>query len=135
MVDARFRYLIDSDIVIDHLKDNALAVALLAKLAPEGLGISTITYLEVYQGSILNEDPDEALARLTTLLTSMVILPIDKRVAERCALLRIELQARGKRIRPRALDLLTAATALAYNAILVTRNRADFDDIPDLVLL
>jgi tRNA(fMet)-specific endonuclease VapC len=55
-------------------------------------------------------------------------------VARRCASLREQLRTAGKRVRPRALDLLIAATALDHNLTLVTRNVKDYDDIPDLRL-
>lgn len=37
-------------------------------------------------------------------------------------------------VRPRALDLVTAATALFYDLTLVTRNQRDYADIPRLRL-
>ena len=43
-------YLLDSDVVIDHLADDVAAQRLLARLAPDGLTIRIITYMEVYQG-------------------------------------------------------------------------------------
>ena len=55
-------------------------------------------------------------------------------IAERCAGLRETLQRHGKRVRPRALDLIVAATALEYGLTLVTRNTDDYRDIPGLTL-
>ena len=49
-------------------------------------------------------------------------------------MLRAELQQHGQRVRLRVLDLLTAATALEHDLTLVTRNLADYEDIPDLAL-
>jgi predicted nucleic acid-binding protein len=54
--------------------------------------------------------------------------------ARRCAELREGLGRQGKRVRSRALDLVTAAIALELGYTLVTRNRADYADIPDLLL-
>ncbi|HUZ03134.1 MAG TPA: hypothetical protein VMU89_22540, partial [Thermomicrobiaceae bacterium] len=55
-------------------------------------------------------------------------------VARRCAELREELRRQDRRVRARALDLMVAATALQYDLTLVTRNIADYDDVPGLVL-
>jgi len=55
-------------------------------------------------------------------------------VARRCARLRLDLKNRGKRVRSRALDLITAATALEHGLTLVTRNTVDYHDIPGLTL-
>ena len=43
-------YLIDSDVVIDHLDDSPPATQLLEKLATDGIAVSIITYMEAYQG-------------------------------------------------------------------------------------
>jgi tRNA(fMet)-specific endonuclease VapC len=127
-------YLIDSDLVIDHLADDPAARRLLDRLAPDGLTISMITYLEVYQGILVSPDPDQAQARLDAFLAAVPIVPFSTPVARRCARLRVELQRQGKRVRSRALDLLTAATALEHELTLVTRNLADYTDIPALAL-
>ena len=39
-------YLIDTDWVIDHLDDHPEARALLERLAPDGIAISIVTYME-----------------------------------------------------------------------------------------
>jgi predicted nucleic acid-binding protein len=53
-------YLIDSDWVIDHLLDLPEAVQRLAALAEQGIAISIITYLEVYQGVLCSSHPEES---------------------------------------------------------------------------
>jgi predicted nucleic acid-binding protein len=127
-------YLIDSDVVIDHLNNDPAARLLLDRLAADGLTISLITYLEVYQGTLASPDPAQAQAKLDAFLAGVPIVPFSAAVARRCARLRTELQRQGKRVRPRALDLLTAATALEHGLTLVTRNLADYEDIPALAL-
>jgi predicted nucleic acid-binding protein len=127
-------YLIDSDVVIDRLADDPAARRLLDRLASDGLMISMITYMEVYQGTLLSLDPAQAHAKLDAFVAEVPIIPFSAEVARRCARLRGDLQERGKRVRSRALDLLTAATALEYELTLVTRNLADYEDIPELAL-
>jgi tRNA(fMet)-specific endonuclease VapC len=127
-------YLIDSDVVIDQLAGDPAARQLLERLASDGLKISMITYMEVYQGTLVSPGPAQAQAKLDAFLAEVPIVPFSDEVARRCARLRSELQQHGKRVRSRALDLLTAATALENELILVTRNVADYADIPGLVL-
>jgi tRNA(fMet)-specific endonuclease VapC len=127
-------YLLDSDVVIDHLADDVAAQRLFARLAPDGLTISVITYMEVYQGVLASPDPVQAEAKLDAFLSAAPIVPFSAAVARRCAQVRSDLKQQGKRVRSRALDLLTAATAMEHDLILVTRNVADYEDIPGLSL-
>jgi predicted nucleic acid-binding protein len=127
-------YLIDSDWVIDYLAGGDAAISLLERLAPDGLAVSAVTYMEVYQGTLRSHDPTDAQAKLNDFLTCVPTLPLSPQVAQRCAGLRESLARQGKRVRARALDLINAATALEYGLVLVTRNIGDYDDIPDSLL-
>ena len=127
-------YLVDSDVLIDLLAERPETLELLTRLAPEGLAMSMITYLEVYEGTLRTPQPQAAQARLRTLLQEIPLLPLSLRLAERCAHLRDRLRRAGKRVRPRAFDVLVAATALEHNLTLVTRNIEDYEDIPELKL-
>jgi predicted nucleic acid-binding protein len=127
-------YLIDSDWVIDHLQAAPEAVKLLEELSEQGLAISIITYLEVYQGVLRSPDLEEAQAHFESFVAGVVVLPLSQTVARRCAWLRHDLKQQGKRIHARALDLIIAATALEHNLTLVTRNTIDYNDIPALKL-
>jgi predicted nucleic acid-binding protein len=107
------RYLIDSDIVIYQLAGIASAISALRQLVPDGIAISTITYMEVYHGLLRSPDPRLAHAKFNAFLTDIPLLPVSTEIAARCAELREALTRQGKRVRARALDLLSAATALA----------------------
>jgi tRNA(fMet)-specific endonuclease VapC len=54
------------------------------------------------------------------------VLPFTSRAVERYLALRRELPRLGK------IDLSIAAIALDYDGIVVTRNRRDFEQVPDL---
>jgi predicted nucleic acid-binding protein len=127
-------YLIDSHLVIDHLADVPEASQLLSKLAADGIAISIITYMEVFQGVTRSPQPAEAHAKFRAFTKSIPTLPLSIAVAERCARLRETLRTQNKRVNSRALDLIIAATALEYGRTLVTKNTDDFKDIPDLPL-
>jgi len=127
-------YLVDSDWLIDYLEGASPACRLLRDLAEYGVAISIITYLEAYQGVLRSTDPDDAARRFDALLRAIRLVPISTAVARRCAGIREDLRSKGRRTRPRALDLLIAASAIEHGLTLVTRNSRDYDDIPGLVL-
>jgi predicted nucleic acid-binding protein len=127
-------YLIDSNLVIDHLANVPDASELLSQLAAAGIVISIVTYLEAYQGVVRSPQPKEAQTQFSDFTESVLILPLSFAVAERCARLRETLRRQNKRVKSRPLDLIIAATALEYGLTLVTNNTDDFKDIPDLSL-
>jgi len=127
-------YLIDTDVLIYHLANVQEANQLLVDLAPEGIAISIITYMEVYQGISRNLDQETAQEQFQFFLEGVPVLPFSLSVARRCALLRERLKQEGKRVRARALDVMNATIAIENNLILVTHNGKDYEDIPDLHL-
>src|SRR5436309_9837934 len=127
-------YLIDTDLVIDHLANVTEANQLLEQLAPEGIAISMITYMEAYQGVVRSPNVQEARAKFQIFRRSVPVLPFSLSVAKRCAVLRERLKTEQKRVKARALDLINAAIALEHDLTLVTRNVRDYQDIPDLHL-
>ena len=128
-------YLIDSDWVIDHLANVPEATELFDELSEMGrLAISIVTYMEVYEGILRSPEPARAEQQFQTFVSAVPVLPFSPAVAVRCARLRHELRQTGKRVNNRALDLIIAATALEHDLTLVSRNRDDYKDIPDLTL-
>jgi predicted nucleic acid-binding protein len=127
-------YLVDSNLVIDHLADVPPASVLLEPLTPEGIAISIVTYMEAFQEIARSPEPEKAREKFQAFIDGVLILPFSFAVAERCARLRKTLKSQNKRVNSRALDLIIAATALEYGLTLVTKNTDDFKDIPDLTL-
>lgn len=128
------RYLLDSDWLIDYLKEEPEALELIEQLAQDGILISIITYMEIFQGVLRSHDPVLAQNQLNAFVAAVPVLPFTQAVAESCAHLRETLRKQGKRPQRRALDLMIAATAIAHGLVLVTRNVTDYQDLPDLVL-
>jgi predicted nucleic acid-binding protein len=126
-------YLLDTDVVIDHLAEEPRIMALLNDLAPEGLFMSTVTLMEALEGVLEAPEPD-ARQRLEVLLRGVPLVPIDEAIARQAAEIRHYLRVRRKRVRTRALDIVIAATAVVRGYTLVTRNVKDFRDIPGLTL-
>jgi tRNA(fMet)-specific endonuclease VapC len=125
-------YLIDSDWVIDHLASVPEANRLLEQLAEEGIAISVVTYMEAYQGISRSPTPEQAEALFSRFVDGIPIIPFSIAVARRCAVLRETLRKQHRRVNPRALDLIIAATALEHDLTLVSRNLDDYSDIPNL---
>jgi predicted nucleic acid-binding protein len=126
-------YLIDTTWVIDHLNDAPQAHRLLESLAPAGIAVSIVTYLEAFQGTVHLQRP-VAQPKFDAFFAAVPVLPLDAAVAQRCARLRELLKQQGKKPNRRALDLIIAATALEHGLTLVTRNIKDYSDIPGLHL-
>ena len=125
-------YLIDSDWVIDYLGGRPEALRLLETLSDEGVAVSILTYMEIYQGVIRSTQLEAVQDKLQAFLDAVPIIPVSPAVARRCARLREDLRIQGRRVNQRAIDLIIAATALEYDLTLVTRNTRDYWDVPGL---
>jgi tRNA(fMet)-specific endonuclease VapC len=126
-------YLLDTDWIVDILNGQEKAIQTVLELAPEGLAISIITYGELYEGAAFAHDPAPALSGLQSFLKGKAILPLTQPIMERFAKIRGTLP---RQIRQQIgdLDILIAATCLVHNLTLLTRNRKDFQKIPNLKL-
>lgn len=109
-------YLIDSDVLIDHLRGYAPARDFLGALLLDGaaLHFSVISEAEIYS----NVHPGEEL-RIRALFDAMSRLIVDGAVARRAGAYRNALRATAHLALP---DALIAATAREHGATLVTRN-------------
>ncbi len=128
------KYLIDTDWVIDHIQGNPTATSLIASLTPDGIAISIITFLEIYEGIYTSANPRQTEQLVRVFLQTVPVLPLNRTVAKRTALVRAELRRKGRSVRQRAFDIVIAATALTHNLTLVTRNAADYRAIDALNL-
>ncbi len=120
------RGLIDTSVVID-----------LEQLAPDVLpaemAIAAVTLAELAAGPHATDDPTERASRQERLQRAEATfdpLPFDGAAARAYGRLYAELAAGGRKARGRrAVDLLIAATALAAELPLYTRNASDFDGL------
>ncbi|MFO7931621.1 MAG: PIN domain-containing protein [Desulfosalsimonas sp.] len=106
--------LLDSVILIDHLKDLEPATAYIKSLDPDRTAISVITYAEIMVG-IPAAEKDTA----KNFLHQFTILSIEPETAEIAA----ELRRKNKWKLP---DAFQAALAVYHHIRLVTRNTKDF---------
>jgi predicted nucleic acid-binding protein len=127
------RYLLDTDWVVDIFNGQEHAIETVLELVPQGLAISIITYGELYEGAAFAHDPHPALAGLRSFLKGKEVIPLTQPVMERFARIRGSLP-RPIRQQVGDLDILIAATCLEHDLTLLTRNRKDFQQIPQLQL-
>lgn len=123
-------YLVDSDWVAEYLKGRKEATELLTSLGREGLAISLITFGEIYEGIYYGPDPKSHEAGFRRFLKWVEVLPLNRQIMKRFARIRGQLRRQGQLIGDP--DILIAATTLHYGLVLVTRNRKDFQRIPNL---
>jgi predicted nucleic acid-binding protein len=121
-------YLLDTGLVLRHLRGQRRTVRLLSGLGKIGrLSVSAITRLEVHAGM----QSDERYAT-NKLLSRFVTYDMDRELADRAGDLIREMQDRHASLN--VPDAIIAATALTYGLTLVTLNHADFEGIPGLSL-
>ncbi len=113
MADGRERVLVDSDVIIDHIRG-------IQPLPTFPLAYSVITRCELFGGR-------EERERLRQILGSLREIQLDSEIAERGG----ELKRHSGVATP---DALIAATALVHNLSLMTRNVRHFERVPGLVL-
>jgi len=124
--------LVDSDWIMSGLGARREALDLFASLHGQPLAVSVVTVAEVFEGAYGEPDPEPELAKYRAFLAGFTVLDVTPPVVEVFARIRALLRKQGNLIPD--LDLLIAATALASDLTLVTRNRRHFERIPDLKL-
>ncbi len=125
-------YLIDTDWLIDVLLGVPGAVGAVERLSGHDLGISIVSYGELFEGALGAPDPQAKLAHYRALLDRFGLVLLSDPVMERFARIRKLLRASGRLIPD--LDLLIGAAAVHHDLTLVTRNLRHFERVPDLTL-
>ncbi len=132
------RYLLDTDHLTLQEYGHAPLKARLAAHSPSGLAASLVSAEELLRGRLgilsrtLKSDARvRAYAKLIQTIQfvhTVAIVPFDQACEDQYQ------QLLSLRPRPGTQDLKIAATALAHNLIVVTRNLRDFGRIPGLIL-
>lgn len=104
------------------------------KALPEEIGVSVITIGELRAGVLAAIDVDTRDRRLRTLTAALTLqpAPVDERVSEAWARLRLLLRDGNRRMPVN--DSWIAATALALGVPIVTQD-ADYVDVPGLAVI
>jgi tRNA(fMet)-specific endonuclease VapC len=98
--------------------------------APHEIALSSVVKAELLYGARHSMQVEENLSLLRSFFAPLVSLPFDDRCAEEYGQIRADLRRQGRPIGPN--DLLIAATARAFDAILVTHNTTEFGRVAGL---
>jgi toxin FitB len=120
-------YTLDTNAIIYYLDEEPTVVPLLEPILGQDMAIfvSVVTELELLSHPGLTE---EDMTVIQQLLTSVVIFPLESRLAQLAGALRRQYHLKTP-------DSVVAATALLTHTTLVTRNIRDFQGIDGLSLL
>ena len=118
--------LLDSDVLIDYLRQRPQAMAYLEALPVVPL-LSVVAIAELISG--VRDGQERTL--LEALVAAVQVLPVDERIATQAGLWRRQYLRSHRLELP---DMLIAATALAHNATLVTLNSKHFPMLPDVLV-
>lgn len=124
------RGLVDTSVFISRESERPLD----ADRMPEEIAVSVVTIGELRAGVLATSDVATRNRRLTTLTEALAFdpIPIDERVAEEWARLRVELRDSGQRMPVN--DSWIAATARSMGVPVVTQD-TDYVQIPDLEVI
>jgi tRNA(fMet)-specific endonuclease VapC len=124
--------ILDSNTISYYFRGDPQVVPRLQALSPADVGVPAIVEYELRYGLLRlpSEAANPRLAALAALLRPMQLLSFDSECAAHAARIRVELEAAGTPIGPH--DTLIAATALRYQASLVTRNVREFSRVQGL---
>jgi predicted nucleic acid-binding protein len=123
---ASLLWVVDSDVLIDYLRDQPQAVAFLEG-SEQPLAISVITVAELYAGVRDGEERQQ----LDTFIGAFTVLPLDRQPAQRAGLWRRQY---GPSHGTGLADALIAASVAAAGATLVTLNRRHFPMLADVLV-
>ncbi len=123
-------YVLDTNTVLDYFRGRGDVAKNLLAMHPSEVALPAIVAYEVWVGVLGSQNVRRRQAQYEQFLANVEILAFDSVVGRRAAELRHALERRGEGIGP--LDTLIAATALAHNATLVTRNVREFGRVEGL---
>jgi len=126
--------------VTDGLADTTVFIAhesgrsLRAEALPDRLAVSVVTIGELRAGVLAATDLDTRARRLATLTSALALgpVPVDERVVDAWARLRVALRDLGLRIPVN--DSWIAATAISLGVPVVTQDD-DYIDVPGLLVV
>ena len=123
------RYMLDTNIVSEMIRNPAGRAAQRARAAAESVCISVIVAAELRYGCAKKGSP-QLLRRVEEFLSEVPVLPFDVPADSEYGGIRAELEAAGRPIGSN--DLLIAAHARALAATVVTANVGEFRRVPRL---
>lgn len=126
------KYLLDTNICVYFLKQNAKIVDKIASVSADELAISCFNLTELLYGAYNSDYVDKNLERVRYIENTIEVISFDRKAIEHYAVIKSDLKKQGKLIDD--FDILIAAVALSNEMILVTNNERHFERIPNLII-
>jgi tRNA(fMet)-specific endonuclease VapC len=121
---------VDTDVIIDFFRDISPAADVFSLLVPlEKAAMTAISVFELYAGV----EGTKRLKQIETLVQEMTVLPLNTVEAAIAGRIYTQLKSRGKLVGTH--DILIAATCVANDLPLYTKNVDHFSEIKDIRLL
>jgi tRNA(fMet)-specific endonuclease VapC len=121
------KYVLDTNALIYFFKGIGNVADHLLSTPPDDIGIPAIVVFELAVGIRKSNFPKKRAAQLKEFLDIVRVIPFGLEEAQAAARIRVELEKKGLPIGP--YDVLIAASALAADATLITRNIKEFKRI------
>jgi predicted nucleic acid-binding protein len=121
---------VDTDVVSFLFKNDSRAQLYLPLMRNRDLLVSFMTEAELEQWILLAKWGVERVRRFRTFMTGFASVPSSRDLILQWAEVMVAARANGRRIE--AADAWIAATALLYNATLITHNPKDYLGVPNL---
>ena len=97
---------------------------------PADIAIPAIVIFELQTGIAKSASSRKRTQQLKSLTEAVKVLPFSTAEARAAAIIRTQLEKKGKPVGP--YDVLIAGTALAHQGTLVSHNLAEFNRVPGL---
>lgn len=129
------RIIIDTDILIDLLRNKAEAVAFVTALEEKKLVLTTtvINAFELHYGAHKSRQPEKNLQATNKLLSRLAILPLTSRSAQKAGHIYARIETKNQSMGLR--DTLIGAIALTREFSVATNNKDHFKKIDDLKII
>ena len=129
------RTIIDTDILIDFLRNRKESVEFVAQLEKKKIILSStaINAFELYYGAHKSKQSIQTLQATKNLLDRLVLFPLTPRSAQRAGHIYAELELKGNPIGLR--DTFIAAIALTRRCSVATKNIGHFQKVKDLTVI
>jgi predicted nucleic acid-binding protein len=126
---------IDTDLLIDLLRNQKQTTAFVAKLEEKNYVLATtaINVFELHHGAQKSEESKKNLQAIHVLMSRLHIFPLTSKAAQKAGHIYAQLERQGEPIGLR--DTLIAAIALTSECSVATHNQAHFSRISNLEII
>lgn len=125
--------IVDTDVLIDHLRDKDSAEDLLEDYVEEGISTTDINSFELFVGAYRSDNPSRRVSSLKGFLNSLKVYSTSEDSMEVSGRIMAELQEKGETVGPK--DVLIAGIAMVENRPVLTYNSSHFSRIDGLEVL